>query len=70
MLVSAGWGGEEERARRTGGVRRGPSPLICSLKLVSLLLLPPPPETHIHRKVLLVYGQAHTNRKTHSDCHK
>lgn len=66
VLVSAGWGGEEEGARRTGGAGRGPSPLLCSPKLLSLLLPTPPPQEHTYTEKFCLYMVRHVLTQKHT----
>lgn len=60
VLVSAAWGGGKAGKAGTGGARRGQISLICSPKLVSLLLLPPFPLKHAYTEKFYLYVDRHT----------
>ena len=57
-----GEGGGEEDWR----CEKGPSPLICSLKLVSLLLLTPSPPKHTYTEKFYLYMDRHTQTEKHT----
>ena len=60
--VGRGGGGGEEDWR----CEKGPSPLICSLKLVSLLLLTPSPPKHTYTEKFYLYMDRHTQTEKHT----